>query len=195
MAAMVLAAAMALTTVTSAFAASSPGKDTPVAPTTKPGDVITGKADGTAGDNTDMTGVVNTNGGVTITKASNSGSTLDISSYMVTNKGEAFDVDVVATGSISGKKYSKITLGTKASTTFQKKIVKGKKANKSKKIIITTRTNETGKLKASNFHKQAFKGFKGKIIVRKKAMTKKQFKKLVKKLRKGGFKGKIVRRG
>ena len=39
--------------------------------------------------------------------------------------------------------------------------------------------------------KKAFKGFKGKIIIKKKAMSKTQFNKLKAKLKKGGFKGKI----
>ena len=72
------------------------------------------------------------------------------------------------------------------------KIVKSKNAKKTKKIVITATKGK--KLNASQFNKKAFKGFKGKIIVKKSAMTKKQFKKLAKKLRKGGFKGKIVRK-
>ena len=66
-----------------------------------------------------------------------------------------------------------------------------KKAKKTKKIVIKAADGQ--KVAASQFSKKAFKGFKGKIVVKKSAMTKKQFKKLVKKLRKGGFKGKIVR--
>ena len=191
-AALVLAGTMALTTVTTAFAAGSPV--TPVVPPTKTGESTTGKPDGKKDSATDITGTVDSNGGVTLTKATSTSKEVEIRSYMINSKGESFDVDVIATGSVSGKKYNKIFFGTKATTTFQKKVVKGKKALKSKKIIITTRTGETGKLKASNFHKQAFKGFKGKIVVKKKAMSKKEFKKLVKKLRKGGFKGKISRK-
>lgn len=83
-------------------------------------------------------------------------------------------------------KYKTITLILNNTTKVEPKIAKIKKARKSKKLIIKAADGQ--KLKASQFDK---KGFKGTIVIKKSAMTRKQFRKLLRKLRKGGFRGKI----
>ena len=109
----------------------------------------------------------------------------------VSTGGNTYAVDVIGTGTIT-KKYKLVTLELTEKTKVGPSIAKTKKAKKTKKIVIKAADGQ--KLTASQFDKKAFKGFKGKIVVKKSAMTKKQFKKLVKKLRKGGFKGKIIRK-
>ena len=74
---------------------------------------------------------------------------------------------------------------------MEPKVAKTKSGKKTKKIVV--KAAEGQKLTASQFDKKAFKGFKGKIVIRKSAMSKKEYNKLVKKLRKDGFKGKITR--
>ena len=110
---------------------------------------------------------------------------------VVSTDGKTYAVDVIGTGVIT-KKYKLVTLELNNQTKVGASVAKTKKAKKTKKIVIKAADGQ--KLTASQFDKKAFKGFKGKIVVKKSAMTKKQFKKLVKKLRKGGFKGKIIRK-
>lgn len=108
---------------------------------------------------------------------------------VVSTGGKTYVVDEIGSGAIA-KKYKQVTLILNENTKVKANIAKSKQAKKTKKIVIKAANGQ--KLTASQFDKKAFKGFKGKIVVKKSAMTKKQFKKMVKKLRKGGFKGKIV---
>ena len=98
-------------------------------------------------------------------------------------------VNKISSGTVKDKKYDKITFELWNRTKISKNVLKGK-AKKTKTVVIT-KTKKAHKLVAKRFNKKAFKGFKGKIIVKKFAMKKKEFKKLKKKLKKGGFKGKI----
>ena len=131
-----------------------------------------------------------TTGGNTIAieKVTSTGDTATIPATITTN-GKTYVVYEIKTGTIA-KKYKKVTLIMNNKTKIEASVAKSKKAKKTKKIVIKAADGQ--KLTASQFDKKAFKGFKGKIVVKKSAMTKKQFKKMVKKLRKGGFKGKIV---
>lgn len=176
---LVLASGMVLTELplgssftSTALAANSPDKG-PVTPTTQVGVEITGK---------------NT---VAITSISSKEKKVTIPATISSN-GETYIVSKIKKGSIK-EKYDQVTLILDTSTEVDKTICVTKKAKKTKKIVIKANDNKK-KLKARQFNKTGFKGFKGKIIVKKSAMTKKEFKKLVKKLRKGGFKGKIVRK-
>jgi len=99
-------------------------------------------------------------------------------------------VNKISTGAVNDKTYDKITFELWNRTKVKKNVLKGK-AKKTKTVVIT-KTKKAHKLVAKRFNKKAFKGYKGKIIVKKFAMSKKQFKKLKKRLKKGGFKGKIV---
>ena len=166
--ALLLAAAVAVSTAVPAFAASSP---------------VSGKT----GSDTTVYGDVN-NETVSIDKVVSEGKTAVVPGY-VTSGDKTYSVNEIKTGAIT-KKYNKVTLYLHSSTKVRKQIAKNKNAKKTKKIVIEAVDK---KLKASQFSKKAFKGFKGKIIVKKSAMSKKEFKKLVKRLRKGGFKGKIYR--
>ena len=166
--ALLLAAAVAVSTAVPAFAASSP---------------ISGKT----GSDTTVYGDVN-NETVSIDKVVSEGKTAVVPGY-VTSGDKTYSVNEIKTGAIT-KKYNKVTLYLHSSTKVREQIAKNKNAKKTKKTVIEAVDK---KLKASQFSKKAFKGFKGKIIVKKSAMSKKEFKKLVKRLRKGGFKGKIYR--
>lgn len=180
--ALFLAAAVAVSTVSPAFAANgSPTQGQPV------GTPVAGDA---ANSKSTVSGYVDGEKTMTVTKVNAKGSTAKVPSYLKASNGQTYDVDVIATGTIS-KKYKKVTLVLNPTTKVQAKVAKSKKAKKTKKIVIKASKADKS-VKASQFSKKAFKGFKGKIVVKKSAMTRKQFKKLVKKLRKGGFKGKIV---
>ena len=172
LAALVLAATVVMTS--SVFASSV--VNSPVSGTTNnSSSTVSGKALDTK-QNTD------------IEKAKSTTKNLVIAS-IVKQDTRTFAVTRINTGAVSGKKYNKITIYCKSNVQFQKQVIKGKSL-KSKKLIITI-ANGQSKLKAKNFNKKAFKGFKGTITVKKKAMTKKEFNKLKKKLKKGGFKGTI----
>ena len=162
--ALLLAAAVAVSTAVPAFAASSP---------------VTGKT----GSDTTVYGEVK-NDTVSVDKVVSKGKTAVVPGY-VTSGDKTYSVSEIKT-----KKYNKVTLYLHSSAKVREQIAKNKNAKKTKKIVIEAVGK---KLKASHFSKKAFKGFKGKIIVKKSAMSKKEFKKLVKRLRKGGFKGKIYR--
>ena len=108
----------------------------------------------------------------------------------VTSGGKTYAVDVIATNTIKDK-YSKGYMVMNSTTKVEPKVAKTKSGKKTKKIVV--KAAEGQKLTASQFDKKAFKGFKGKIVIRKSAMSKKEYNKLVKKLRKDGFKGKITR--
>ena len=168
MAALVLAGAMMVSAATSAFAATGSGTS---------GNTTTSEKVTTAADS---------KGDVKITSATSSKDTLFVAGLQ---KGK--HVRTVNSGAIGSKKYSTITLELFERTSVKKNVI-NKKAKGTKKIIITKHKNAK-KLKAKKFNKAAFKnlGKKCTIIVKKSAMTKKEFNKLKKKLKKGGFKGKI----
>ena len=165
MAALVLAGAMMVSAATSAFAAGSPSS----------GNKTTDPAVKTAAD---------TNGDLKITSATSSKDTLFVAGLQ-----SGKHVKTINSGAIGSKKYKTITLELFQRTNVKKNVI-NKKAKKTTKVIITKHKNAK-KLKAKKFNKAAFKNFKGKIIVKKSAMTKKEFNKLKKKLKSGGFKGKI----
>lgn len=148
----------------------------------------TGKATGTSvavGNGTSVSLGRGSNG-VSVTNISSNGSSVSVPANVAGQP-----VREIASGAVSGKAYKSITLTVNGNTKFGKSILKDKKARKAKSVRITS-TN--GKLRASNFNKKAFKGYKGKLIISKKSMTKKEFNKLKKRLKKGGMKGKIVRK-
>ena len=91
--------------------------------------------------------------------------------------------------SVTSTQYKTITFEVYAKTKWKKNVLKGD-AKKTTTVIIK-KAPKAGRLKAKKFNSKAFKGYKGNIIVKKSAMKKKQFKLLKKKLKKGGFKGKI----
>lgn len=163
--ALLLAAAVAVSTAVPAFAASSP---------------VSGKTD----SDTTVYGDAEKDT-VSINKVVSEGKTAVVPGY-VTSGDKTYSVSEIKTGAIT-KKYNKVTLYLQSSTKVRKQIAKNANAKKTKKIVIEAVGK---KLKASQFSKKAFKGFKGKIIVKKSAMSKKEYKKLAKRLRKGGFKGK-----
>ena len=101
-------------------------------------------------------------------------------------------VKVIAGKTINDKKYDKITLECYKRTRVKANVL-GKKSRKTKTVVIT-KAKTAKKLIAKRFNKKAFKGYKGKIVVRKSAMTKKQYRLLKKKLKAGGFKGKMYYR-
>ena len=172
--AMVLAAAVMVSTACTAFAAGSPVK-------------------GVIGDNTNSTGTTISDTGVETGKVSvSSGKTAYVDSYLKLDNGKTYDVDVISTGTVTSK-LKKVTFAVKDTTKFEKQVLKGK-GLKTKKVVLRIGVTRSGKLTAANFNKKAFKGYKGKIVVRKGSISKKEFKKLKKKLKKGGFKGKIVRK-
>ena len=167
MAALVLAGAMMVSAATSAFAAGSP-------------------ANGNTNTSEKVTTAADSKGDVKITSATSSKDTLFVAGLQ---KGK--HVRTVNSGAIGSKKYSTITLELFQRTSVKKNVISSK-AKGTKKIIITKHKNAK-KLKAKKFNKAAFKnlGKKCTIIVKKSAMSKKEFNKLKKKLKKGGFKGKI----
>ena len=171
MAALVLAGAMMVSAATSAFAASSPTK----------GNSST-KTFNTASDSSGDVKITSTNAN----SSGASGSTL-----FVAGKQNGKHVRTITSGAIGVKKYSTITLELFERTKVKKNVINSK-AKATTKIIITKHKNAK-KLHAKRFNKAAFKnlGKKTTIIVKKSAMTKKEFNKLKKKLKKGGFKGKI----
>ena len=170
--AMVLAAAVMVSAACTAFAAGSP-------------------VEGNIGNNTTGKTETVSDTGVKVTGATSTDKEMYIDSVVHGENGD-YDVDVIGTGTVAAKK-SKVTIAVKDTTTFEKQVLKGK-GLKTKKVVLRIGATRNGKLKAANFNKKAFKGYKGKIVVRKGSISKKEFKKLVKKLKKGGFKGKIVRK-
>ena len=112
-----------------------------------------------------------------------------------------------------GRRIKKVYIASKKKVTINKNAFKGSKVtNLYVKSKLNVKKNAFKGTKVKNlkikiygpkktaksytFAKGAFKGLssKAKVTVSKKTMTKKQFKKLAKKLRKAGFKGKIVRK-
>lgn len=171
-AAMVLAAAMLASTAAEVFAAGSPTQGVPT-PTPAPAPTTTIVTAPTSKDNE-----------VSVTGASSVSDTLFIAGIQ-----ENKVVSAIASGTVSDKQYATITFEVYKRTKWGKNVLKGN-AKKTKTVIIT-KASDAKKLVAKKFNAKAFKGFKGKIIVKKAAMTKKQFNKLKAKLKKGGFKGKI----
>ncbi len=170
--AMVLAAAVMVSTACTAFAAGSP-------------------VSGNVGKNTTGTGTTISDTGMKVTKVTSSGKTAYVDSVVHGEKSD-YDVDVIATGTLTSKK-KKVTFAVKDTTKFESQVLKGK-GLKTKKVVLRIGVTRSGKLTAANFNKKAFKGYKGKIVVKKGSISKKEFKKLKKKLKSGGFKGKIVRK-
>lgn len=171
--ALMLAAAVAVSAITPAFAANSP---------------ISGKS------NSDTSIEATTTSGTTatITDVSSTGSKAVIPAYITMANGDVYGIDAIASGAIKAK-YDQVTFIMNNNTRVKAKVFKTKAAKKTKKVVFKA-SAKGSKLTAKQFNKKAFKGFKGKIVIKKSAMSKKQYKKLVKKLRKGGFKGKIVRK-
>ena len=102
--------------------------------------------------------------------------------------GASYTVTTVKTSTLT-MPCKAVTFNVNGGTKFEKQVVK--KGVKIKQINIKSADGTT--FTAKDFNKKAFKGFKGKIKVAKNAMSKKQFNKLAKQLKKGGFKGKISR--
>ena len=127
----------------------------------------------------------------TISAISTKGSSASVAPSVRDSGGNVYPVETIASGSIKGKTYKRVDLVVGRNTRFRKNIVKGAKAKKTKTITVTC---SDGQLKASSFDKKAFNGYRGKLIIRKKSITKKEFTKLKKNLKKGGFKGKISRK-
>ena len=166
--ALLLAAAVSVSAVVPAFAANSP---------------VSGNTDA----DTKVTAITTSDKTCTVTDVNSTGDVAVIPA-LVSQGGKTYAVDKVATNTLKDK-YDKVYLVMSEKTKVDPKVANTKKSKKTKKIVV--KVVEGQKLTASQFDKEAFKGFKGKIIIRKGAMSKKEFKKLVKKLRKGGFKGKI----
>ena len=168
--ALILAATMIASTAVSGYAASSPEKGND----DKGSTIIT----------TEKTSKKNE---VAVTNAKTSSDSLK--NLFIKGKINKKYVKTISSGAVSDKKYDKITFELYKRTRVKKNVLKGK-AKKTKTVVIT-KAKTAKKLVAKHFNKKAFKGYKGKIIVKKAAMKKKEFKKLKKKLKKGGFKGKI----
>ena len=168
--ALLLAAAVTVSAVVPVFAANSP---------------VSGNA---AGD-TKVTTVTTSDKTVKVTDVSSTGDVAVIPAT-VTQGGKTYAVDIVATNTIKDK-YDKVYLVMNEKTKVEPKVAGTKKSKKTKKIVV--KAAEGQMLTASQFDEEAFKGFKGKIVIKKSAMSKKEFKKLKKKLKEGGFKGKITR--
>ena len=168
LAALALAGTMMVSASLTAFAAGSP-------------------VAGNVGNDTSVAGTTTSDTGVKVENVTSDTDTAYVPSS-VTLGGKTYSVDRIATSTLKQKTMKKVTLAVTSNTKFSKKVVKVKSAKKLKRVVVTS---TSGKLKATNFAKTAFKGYKGKLIVKKNAMTKAQYKKLVKRLRKGGFKGKI----
>ena len=95
--------------------------------------------------------------------------------------GYKYKVTVIKAKAFQKSKATDVSLGSNVKTV---------NANAFKKSKV--KTVKVGK-KAPTFKKGAFKGSKVKTVKVKKSMTKKDFKKFVKALRKAGFKGKVKR--
>ena len=168
--ALLLAAAVTVTTVVPAFAANSP---------------VAGNGD----SNTKVSGIVQTDNTVAIDNVTSTTEAATIPAS-VTSKDKTYAVSEIKTDTIKTT-YDRVTIVLNNFTKVRKSIALSKEAKKTKKIVIKAANGQ--RVTASQFSKKAFKGFKGKVVVKKSAMSKKQFRKLKKKLRKGGFKGKIWR--
>jgi hypothetical protein len=172
---------------------STPETETPPATSAAPAAPVQTEApetnvDAKSNANTSIEGeVVGT--GVKVTKVTSTTNKALIPAYVVSARGNTYSVDVIATGAIQDE-YDKVTLVLTRNTKVRAKIANTDEAKKTKKFVI--RAQKGQKLKAKQFSKKAFKNYTGKIVVYASAMTKKQFKKLVKRLTKGGFKGTIV---
>ena len=101
-------------------------------------------------------------------------------------------VKEIAGRTVTDKKYDRITIECYKRTRVKSNILGGK-AKKTKKVVIA-KAKGSKKLLAKRFSKKAFKGYKGKIVVKKSAMTKKQYRLLKKRLKAGGFRGKMYYR-
>lgn len=167
--ALLLAAAVTAGTVFPAFAAGSP-------------------VEGNGDSNTTVSGITKEDGTVEVDEVTSTTDTATIPAE-IESDGKAYKVSVIKTGTFKAR-YKRATLVLNSDTKVEASIAKSKKAKKTKKFVIKAASGQ--KLKAKQFNKKAFKDFKGKIVVKKSAMSKKQFNKLKKKLIKGGFKGKIV---
>ena len=177
--ALLLATSVVISTVVPAFAANSP--TTGNTPTGTPVAATDGASTVEGTTTSDTTAAVN--------KVSSTDKTAVIPNTIKANSKD-YLVDEIKTGTIKDK-YNKVTMILNSTTKVDAQVAQSKKAKKTKKIVIQAADGQ--KLKAAKFNKKAFKGFKGKVVVKKSAMSKKEFNKLKKKLKKGGFKGKISR--
>lgn len=172
----VVAAACVMTGASAAFAAGSPTKGS----TPKAEAVTVEYPKGTDSYQTSADGTAKVTA-VNATKTKNA----TVHSEIVSNNVK-YTVTTVATNAFKGQKHvKKIYLG-RSVVKAEKKAFSG--AKKLKKVYVRT-------AKKFTFKKGAFKGLKtGKMTVYvNKKMSKKNYKKLVKSLRKAGFKGKIKR--
>ena len=205
--ALLLAAALSVSAVVPSFAANSsptgggggggltyistpetetPATETPAAPVQP--EAPETNVDAKSNANTSIEGeVVGT--GVKVTKVTSTTNNALIPAYVVSEKGNTYSVDEIATGAIQDE-YNKVTLVLTRNTKVRANIANTDEAKETKKFVI--RAQKGHKLKAKQFSKKAFKNYTGKIVVYASAMTKKEYKKLVKRLAKGGFKGTIV---
>ena len=207
--ALLLAVALSVSAVAPSFAANSPtggGGNSPTyvttpetdAPTTTPATPATPSeptqteapetnVSTNSNANTSIEGeVVDT--GVKITKVESTTKNALIPAYVTSADGEVYSVDEIASGAIQDK-YDKVSLVLTSETKIRANIASTDSAKETKKFVIKAQKGQ--KLKATQFSKKAFKNCTGKIVVYSSAMTKKEFKKLVKRLAKGGFKGKL----
>ena len=206
--ALLLAAALSVSAVVPSFAANSsptggggggggltyistpetetPATETPAAPVQP--EAPETSVDAKSNANTSIEGeVVGT--GVKVTKVTSTTNNALIPAYVVSEKGNTYSVDVIATGAIQDE-YNKVTLVLTRKTKVRANIANTDEAKETKKFVI--RAQKGHKLKAKQFNKKAFKNCTSKIVVYASSMTKKEFKKLVKRLAKGGFKGTLV---
>lgn len=207
--ALLLAAALSVSAVAPSFAANSsptgggggggltyvttPETETPTTAPATPAAPVQPEApetnvDAKSNANTSIEGeVVGT--GVKVTKVTSTTNNALIPAYVVSEKGNTYSVDEIATGAIQDE-YNKVTLVLTRNTKVRANIANTDEAKETKKFVI--RAQKGHKLKAKQFSKKAFKNYTGKIVVYASSMTKKEFKKLVKRLAKGGFKGTLV---
>lgn len=178
MTAFVFAASIALSSATGAFA----GVGSPTQGNTKPEAVTV----------TEQTTVIMTKPGTKSTEVKVVGAKSKTSTLFIAGKQNGKTISVIAGKSVKGKKYSRVTIELYKSTKVKSNILAGK-SKKTKKVVIT-KAKGSKKLLAKKFSKKAFKGYKGKIVVKKSAMTKKQYRLLKKRLRAGGFRGKMYYR-
>lgn len=167
LAAAILAAVMLMSAGTSVFAAGSPTKGN-----SNPDTIITTKPAKKSSE-------------IKVVGAQSTKNTL-----FIAGKQKGKYVKVIEKHTVKkNKKYDKITFELYKRTRVKKDVLTGK-SKKSKKIIIK-KAKSAKKLVAKHFSKYAFRGYKGTIVIKKSAMTRKQFNLLKKKLKSGGCKAKI----
>lgn len=186
--ALLLAAALTVSSVSPAFAVESPttGSTPTTTVTTNPS---TGEVEfsTTSGQST-VSGEIDGKD-VIVNKAKSTkkkNAVLNLA-YVKTKDGEKKTVTKIAKGAIKGKQKKK-TLKVNNVTRFLKGFLSKGARNNTEILEFVGK-----KLKAKQF-KNAFAGYPGKIVFSKKVMSNKQFKKLRNMLNKEGFKGTLSRR-